>query len=62
MKSMAEKKVRPALRKAGRTFLLVDHFPDSSDASGQDSESNDPYLGRVRPALRKAGRTLAIGL
>ena len=29
---------------------------------GQDSESNDPYLGRVRPALRKAGRTLAIGL
>ena len=29
---------------------------------GQDSESNDLYLGRVRPALRKAGRTLAIGL
>ena len=29
---------------------------------GQDSESNDFYLGKVRPALRKAGRTLAIGL
>ena len=29
---------------------------------GQDSESDDPNLGRVRPALRKAGRILAIGL
>ena len=27
-------KVRPALRKAGRTFLPGDHFPDSSDALG----------------------------
>ena len=49
--------MRPALRKAGRTFPWAATLQTLRMLWG-----NNPYLGKVRPALRKAGRTLGAGL
>ena len=55
-------KVRPAFRKAGRTFLWVASFPTRLGWSGRDLDANRSDSEEVRPALRKAGCTLGVGL